>query len=69
MALLAAKARTVKAVKAQHPEWNEATIAGMLVAYTSGKVLERVDRSHWFVTPTTPERLGGCGFLVEIYVD
>ncbi|CAG0882284.1 unnamed protein product [Darwinula stevensoni] len=45
VALLAAKARTVKAVKAQHPEWNEASIAGMLVAYTSEQAHCSVERA------------------------
>jgi hypothetical protein len=34
--LLAAKQRTVRRVQVLHPEWDEATIKGKLVAYSSG---------------------------------
>jgi len=34
--LLAAKQRTVRRIQALHPEWDEGTIKGKLVAYSSG---------------------------------
>jgi hypothetical protein len=37
--LLAAKQRTVRRIQAVHPEWDEGTIKGKLVAYSSGSPL------------------------------
>jgi hypothetical protein len=39
--LLAAKHRTVRRTQALHPEWDEATIKGKLVAYSSGSPHDR----------------------------
>jgi hypothetical protein len=34
--LLAAKERTVRRIQTLHPEWDEGTIKGKLIAYSSG---------------------------------
>jgi hypothetical protein len=39
--LLAAKQRTVRRIQALHPEWDEGTIKGKLVAYSSGSPHDR----------------------------
>jgi hypothetical protein len=39
--LLAAKQRKVRRIQALHPEWDEGTIKGKLVAYSSGNPHDR----------------------------
>lgn len=38
VALLGAKAKVTQKVKAEHPDWDDATIASKLVGYCSGKI-------------------------------
>jgi hypothetical protein len=40
--LLAAKERTVRRIRTLHPDWDEGTIKGKLVAYSSGTSLEDI---------------------------
>jgi hypothetical protein len=41
--LLAAKERTVRKIQTLHPEWDEGTIKGKLIAYSSGKCPDLIE--------------------------
>lgn len=47
IALLGAKAKTLKRIKAEHPDWDEHEIISKLIAYSSGKFHQRLQEKFF----------------------